>query len=180
MSLLESFYTTKPFYYMYYTYGKMRGLFQPWISTEFNITKVTDNLFISDIATAFNKEELKNLGITHVLSTVLGLEPAFPDDFDYKNIYLRDIPDENIDKHFDECTDYIDKSIEAGGKVLVHCIKGVSRSATIIIAYLMNKKGLSFDEAFKIVKNERKCANPNKGYVNQLNKYDRLNKSCMF
>lgn len=69
---------------------------------------------------------------------------------------------------------FIEEGIRAGN-VLVHCRFGVSRSATIVIAYIMEKYKLTFEEAFLYVKKQRKFINPNPGFVNQLKKYQRLN-----
>jgi dual specificity phosphatase 12 len=51
-----------------------------------------------------------------------------------------------------------------GGKVLVHCFAGVSRSATIIIAYMMQEHGMNYHSAFKFVKSKRPFINPNEGF----------------
>ena len=61
--------------------------------------------------------------------------------------------------------------MNSGGRVFVHCFAGVSRSATIVIAYLMKEHGLSFSAAFKFVKNKRCFINPNEGFRRQLVHY---------
>lgn len=55
--------------------------------------------------------------------------------------------------------------------VLVHCAGGVSRSASICIAYLMQTNGLSFQDAYLAVKKRRKCIKPNQNFVKQLKSY---------
>lgn len=55
--------------------------------------------------------------------------------------------------------------------VLVHCAGGVSRSASISIAYLMQSKRMSFQDAYLAVKKKRKCVKPNQNFVKQLKSY---------
>ena len=53
------------------------------------------------------------------------------------------------------------------GKVFVHCYKGVSRSATIVIAYLMLKCNIDLEDAVKMIRAKRKI-HPNDGFIRQL------------
>lgn len=64
---------------------------------------------------------------------------------------------------------------EAAGKasppaVLVHCQKGRSRSATIVLAYLIFMNGWSVAEAMKYVATRRPCVEPNIGFMEELRK----------
>lgn len=68
----------------------------------------------------------------------------------------------------------IDRVLSSGQTVLVHCMAGVSRSASMIIYYLMRKYGMSFDDAYKLVKSRRSIINPNRSFEAQLRRYDRL------
>lgn len=58
--------------------------------------------------------------------------------------------------------------MESGGKVLVHCSQGVSRSATFVIAYLMWKHDQPYDRTYQAVKAVRGVANPNIGFTCQV------------
>lgn len=58
---------------------------------------------------------------------------------DHLKIKIDDSPFENISQHFSTCIDFISKNIKYGN-VFVHCVAGVSRSATIVIAYVMRLK----------------------------------------
>jgi dual specificity MAP kinase phosphatase len=55
-----------------------------------------------------------------------------------------------------------------GGRVLIHCSQGVSRSAALAIAYLMWKRNQPFDEVLTAVKAIRGVANPNIGFTCQV------------
>jgi protein-tyrosine phosphatase len=69
-----------------------------------------------------------------------------------------------LKQRFHKCIKFIKDAITEGGKVFVHCYAGVSRSATIVIAYLMKEHCLSFSAAYKFVKGKRSFINPNDGF----------------
>jgi protein-tyrosine phosphatase len=96
-----------------------------------------------------------------------------PDDktpFVRKVINIMDDSSENIFKYFKEAIKYI----ESSKKIYVHCMAGVSRSPTIVIAYLMWKDKLTFNDAYWKVCNKRKFIYPNEGFRNQLMKFEKL------
>lgn len=159
-------------YYKDYLYNIIRCYLQPYLYTTYTGSKITENIYISDFASALNKEKLKDEGITHILSTVLGAEPIYPNDFVYKNIYVRDTEEEEIEKYFDECADFIRNAIENNGKVLVHCSYGISRSASIVIAYLIKYEDKKFREAYDYLKEKRKIIEPNRGFRKKLIVYE--------
>lgn len=162
------YYIDLPFYYKDLLIGKFRNYFQPWISTEFNISKINKSIYIGDIASAFNKDMLIDEGITHILSVVLGVEPMFPDEFEYLNLPTRDIINEDITEYLEECIEFIKDAITKNGKVLVHCAYGVSRSASVVIGYLIKEKHMSYEEAYNFVKEKRNIIEPNEGFKTQL------------
>ena len=74
-----------------------------------------------------------------------------------------DCPTENIERYFDETNKHIDDVIKSGGAVFVHCLVGMSRSSTIVIAYLISK-GMNFKQAFELCKRKHQITNPNYGF----------------
>lgn len=135
--------------------------------------QIEEGLFLGSIGAANNKEELKNLNITHILTVANSFEPTYPNDFVYKIINVADRVSTDLKQHFDECIDYIDEAKRSGGGVLVHCFVGRSRSVTIVVAYLMKKHGLNLSQALEHVKSRRPQAAPNSGFISQLQSFER-------
>uniref|UniRef100_A0A0E0MVD3 Uncharacterized protein n=1 Tax=Oryza rufipogon TaxID=4529 RepID=A0A0E0MVD3_ORYRU len=138
---------------------------------------VINNLFIGGALAARSMYTLQHLGITHILclcSNEIGQSDSqFPDLFEYKNFSISDDDDANISDLFEEASDYIDHVDHVGGKVLVHCFEGKSRSATIVLAYLMLRKGLTLAKAWNLLKKVHRRAQPNDGFAKALLALDR-------
>ncbi|RGB39958.1 dual specificity phosphatase, partial [Rhizophagus diaphanus] len=87
-------------------------------------------------------------------------------------LYVKDRPEENIEKFFNVSNKFIYDAKQDGGRVLVHCWAGVSRSASLILAYLMNQYGCTYNRALNYVKKKRSIVEPNWGFCLQLSKYE--------
>ena len=61
---------------------------------------------------------------------------------------------------------------EEGSKVLVHCKMGVSRSASVVIAYAMKEYNWDLKKALDFVKQKRGCIKPNQSFMKQLEIYE--------
>ncbi|KAF8402835.1 hypothetical protein HHK36_010926 [Tetracentron sinense] len=132
-------------------------------------SKVAEHIYLGGDAVARNREILRQNGITHVLNCVGFVCPEyFKADLVYKTLWLQDSPSEDITSILYDVFDYFEDVREQGGRVLVHCCQGVSRSTSLVIAYLMWREGQSFDDAFQYVKAARGIANPNMGFACQL------------
>ena len=70
-----------------------------------------------------------------------------PFNIKYKGLKLLDVSQANISIHFTEISDFIDEALQGGGKILVNCQKGVSRSSAAVLAYLMLRHNMTAVEA---------------------------------
>lgn len=130
-----------------------------------------EHLYLGSVGAAYNLQVLKNLQISCILTICECLPPKFPDDFEYKVIPVTDEPSTRLNHYFQEATDFIKKAIEEGKNVLVHCFAGVSRSASIVIAYLMRFHKMEYNTALSHTKSRRPWINPNYGFQGQLRRY---------
>ncbi|KAF8170724.1 protein-tyrosine phosphatase-like protein [Mycena galopus ATCC 62051] len=133
-------------------------------------TEILDHrLYLSDAHTAKSEKVRLELGITHVLSIT---PPVIPELAMAKlNRLLIDLPDrefENLLIHLPTTSKWIDDALDEGGKVLVHCNEGASRSVTVVCAYVMQKLQMDSKAALEFVKAKRPNARPNSGFLKQL------------
>ena len=134
------------------------------------ISQVTENIYLGNIYDAFNQRNLEDLGIKKVLSLISDPQLLmYPKEIEHKLIKINDLPRENIIKYFGECLLFI----EGDKKVLVHCMAGASRSATIVIAFLMWDHKMTYHKALTLVKDKRFIVFPNPGFRDQLQIFEK-------
>jgi len=132
--------------------------------------RIIENLYLGAHESALNREALRERKITHIITAARGLRMAFQSEIKYKYIDLLDWEQEDIYKHFESCMEFIEEGRSQGG-VLIHCLAGVSRSATITIAYLMYITNCDYADARKHVSSKRWIF-PNNGFVRHLLKWE--------
>ena len=82
---------------------------------------------------------------------------------------------DDVDKtpKFRECIEIIDRVVNKEGKsILIQCATGVSRSASVVIAYLMHQKRISLLEAFHMVREKRPCVSISPGFQRHLQAFE--------
>mgnify|MGYP001810245761 CR=1 FL=1 len=89
--------------------------------------------------------------------------------FQYLRIPVADSLDENITPYLQTAIDFIEEGIQKDNcATLVNCHGGISRSASVVIAYVMKTQGLDYDAAFQFVKAQRRAIRPNSSFEEQL------------
>lgn len=146
-------------------------------SWEANLIVDETNIWLGGLASACDRKALRDRGITRIISAVYDVNPVFPDDPEliYLKIPVLDIPSEEIAAHFDKAINFIEESVNHGHGVLIHCVYGVSRSSTLMCAYLMRKKFMTQRQAVHFVKQRRPQVDPNDGFLIQLTAFNDRN-----
>nr|CAD7423785.1 unnamed protein product [Timema monikensis] len=163
-----------------------------------DMQEIIPGLFLGPYSSAMRSklEQLTRLGITHIVCVRQDIEshfirPNFPDKFKlvvaaleisfarlrYLTLNIADTVTENIIQHFSKMRQFVDESLATGGKTLVHGNAGISRSAALVLAYIMEKYGLTCKEAFSLVQQRRFCINPNEGFIAQLSEFEPIYKA---
>ena len=135
-----------------------------------------DQIFISSHKTSCDSELLESKGITHILSILPQATIAHPQKFEYKLItHIEDEKDdENADKLskiFTESNRFIHECLTQGGRILVHCKAGKSRSVSLVIAYIMVLTCYGCKQLVSFVKSRRWCAQPNFKFMKVLSDF---------
>ena len=140
------------------------------------LQEFTSNVFISNTFGARNKDLLHKVGITHILICAAEQEPIFPNDFTYLRLEAfadNNTPDRNdLQPHVVTALPWIQRARAGGGRVLLHCAAGISRSGAIAVAFTMWESKLTFETALARVRQARAIVDPNPGFGEQLGRMD--------
>ncbi|GFY38208.1 dual specificity protein phosphatase 3 [Trichonephila inaurata madagascariensis] len=141
--------------------------------------EVYPGIFIGNDISATNLEFLDRSNIGYVLNAAHGLdsrmnmiEPMTERQYSLRGIRFLGIPAIDsmsypIDRHFDEAIHFIREALQSGKNILVHCKQGISRSAALVLAYLIAEQRMSAQEATRTVRQRREIM-PNDGFLMQL------------
>ena len=127
--------------------------------------KITDKVYIGDLISARDEENLLKNNIKAVLSCIGSSSPKYQNQsIQQKILDINNSEKTSIIQYFKEALKFIDGS----EKVLVHCKNGISRSVTLVIAYFMWKNKLTYEESIQMVHEHRYLCGPNFGFKKQL------------
>ncbi|KZC09747.1 PREDICTED: dual specificity protein phosphatase 12 [Dufourea novaeangliae] len=140
--------------------------------------EVIPGLFLGNLTAATDIKWLKETKINYILTVdscplPRKIQELLPN-LTVMYIQVTDLPREDLLTHFGDSYEFINHALETSNRILVHCYFGISRSATLVIAYLMKKYGKSFFNAFEVVKEKRHCVEPNAGFLAQLKLYEEM------
>lgn len=157
-------------------------------SQSYEISHIYKNIYISDIKNACDITQLKKNNIKAIL--YLGINQKSDDilneykknNIKHKFLQISDTEKSSISDCFEPSWIFINKYINEPYNILIHCVKGVSRSPTIVTYYLTRKlqermkdKGYIeyvVDDIIELIQFSRPCANPNKNFIQQLKNYE--------
>ncbi|XP_058719408.1 dual specificity protein phosphatase 8 isoform X1 [Poecile atricapillus] len=137
-------------------------------------TRILPHLYLGSQKDVLNKDLMTQNGISYVLNASNSCpKPDFICDSHFMRIPVNDNYCEKLLPWLDKSIEFIDKAKVSSCQVIVHCLAGISRSATIAIAYIMKTMGMSSDDAYRFVKDRRPSISPNFNFLGQLLEYER-------
>lgn len=128
-----------------------------------------ERLQIDLVITLMSEEDIEHYGIDSVMkdaSEDLGVS--------WIQCECEDTPEEDISGYFQDISDILTQCIHGGKKVLIHCLGGISRSPTLVCAYLIQSCEIGWKQALTFVQGKRSCIDPNIGFLLQLEEWDTI------
>ncbi len=138
-------------------------------------TKIINNIYLGNAYNAVDFIDLNNKQTKLIVNCTEEIPDYHPNEFKYIHLRIRDYNDANLLDKLDELVDEINRYsvLYPDASILIHCYMGSSRSASVLIAYLIKYHNMDLDSAIKYVKNLRKIVNLNISFYEQLKEYER-------
>nr|XP_021154856.1 protein phosphatase Slingshot homolog 3 [Columba livia] len=134
-------------------------------------SRVFPHLYLGSEWNAANLEELQQNRVTHILNVAREIDNFFPALFTYMNVRVYDEETAQLLPHWNDTFLFLSRVRASGGRALVHCRMGLSRSAATVLAYAMKEFGWSLERALRHVRHCRPGVLPNPGFMRQLDFY---------
>ncbi|XP_061608674.1 uncharacterized protein si:dkey-175m17.7 [Phyllopteryx taeniolatus] len=138
------------------------------------VSAILPFLFLGNERDARELDLLLRLNVGYVVNVTAHL-PLYhlKSGLHYKRLPATDNSKQNLRQYFEEVFEFIEEAYQSGQGVLVHCQAGVSRSATVVIAYLMKHTLMTMTDAYKYVRSRRPVVSPNLNFMGQLLEFER-------
>jgi hypothetical protein len=129
-------------------------------------------LFLGSYAAASNQAALRAMGITHIVNATCEYENTFPGAFEYLHIAAKDSRNERLSPYFPVVSAYVTQACAQGGKVLVHCQHGISRSVTLLVASMMAMENKRLKDVLGPLTLLRSEVEPNPSFMYELRAWE--------
>ena len=132
--------------------------------------RITSKVYLGNYLSATDYSVLSSLDIGHIVNASNHFGNKHKDEgIRYCTVNVDDVPFADLKRYFQRAIDFVE---QADGPVAIHCAAGVSRSASIVMAYLMYKHHLNVRQAATVTHSRRSVVSPNPGFLSQLVEYD--------
>ena len=142
----------------------------------YKATKFFNRIFLGNAYNARNFYELEKQNIGLIINCSNDIPHYFLDSFEYQRVSVQDKLKENIYPFLNTCADSIHNYIQSypNKNILIHCFMGSSRSATILMAYIIKYKGYSRRDALNFLRDKRDLVNINIDFFEQLGQFETI------
>lgn len=142
-------------------------------SVQFDTSTIIDGfLFLGAKQVTVDREKLAAMNVKYIIGVSEDPPPDYGRDFEYMHVDVGDAPSEDISPFFEPACAFIERARNDRKAVLVHCTMGMSRSASLVLAYLVRHGNMSLAEAINYIKQRRPVVSPNVGFMAQLVRFE--------
>ncbi len=140
--------------------------------------QILPGLWVGSLAAVRRADLLVQARITHVITCLSYSEVAernveIPEGIQWTIVPVEDALEDTIFPHIETVVNTIGNTLGAGGRVLLHCMGGISRSPSLAAAYVIWRLRLRWAAAVTYVRERRECAAPNGQFLRDLERFDR-------
>ncbi len=152
-----------------------------FIKTLYNLTytstEIIDRIYLGNAFNAKDFNQLKQNNIGMIVNVSEEIPNYYLEDFMYTRIPIRDYNESSILEYLDITITKIHKYLEDNPdkNVFIHCFMGSSRSASVVISYLIKYNQMRYDDAYEFTKSKRPIVNLNVSFREQLIKFEKEN-----
>ena len=130
------------------------------------IVEIIPNLYLGNWRAAADLNLLQALDIEFIVNASQ-LANFYPHNFTYLTVAVEDADDAQINRYFTKVSRFVYNALLKRKKVLIHCVAASLRSPTLVIAFLIKKKKMTLEEAYKLVQTKQRI-DINPGFLKQL------------
>jgi hypothetical protein len=137
-------------------------------------TEIVPGIFLGNGYNASNNQTLRYYKITSIMNASIEIPNCYEnrDQFKYCRIPILDDNQHHIAEYIPEMLRFYEETqIDADHALLIHCYMGSSRSASIVLLFLIVKYGYSFDAALTLIKTKRPIVNINTNFLEDIRNY---------
>ena len=127
---------------------------------------IIDNIYLGNSYNASNYDILKELNFDIIINVTDYIPNYFENEFTYKKYDIKDDENARISMILIDSYNYINRNNHK--KIFVHCYAGASRSAAIVLYYIMRRYNMSLDDANKFLLSKREIVNINMNFINDI------------
>ncbi|KAL4436018.1 hypothetical protein ABPG74_022253 [Tetrahymena malaccensis] len=150
--------------------GQQPSILQQKLCFKDKMTKIIEGIYVGNYLSAMDQKNLMKENITHIINCSPSDCPnLFENDFTYLNINIQDNWKTNLFLVIYIILDFLRNALQQNGRVLIHCNQGISRSPSIVIAYLIYTEKINANIALEKLKKKYPYADPNLDFQIQLN-----------
>ena len=146
---------------------------EPLLDFYSHADEIEENLWLGSLYSAKAKLPLLEQGIRRILIVADCEDQFFPETFAYMQVKIGDDYQADLLSHLDSMLAFIEYGMQNGEGVLVHCAAGISRSASVVTAYIMKKHRWGLNASLEFVRTKREYVCPNWSFMKQLRKFEK-------